>query len=590
MKKIFILSSILFINIAIAQTTKIQGISRDYFRFPLDIPMSLAANFGECRTDHFHMGLDIRTNQKENYPVYAAADGYVYRIYINKNGFGRAIYIRHPNGYTTVYGHLNKFFSALQQYVEQKQYAEQQWEQDFTLTPNQFRIYKSQFIANSGNTGFSEGPHLHFEIRETKTDVNINPMWFIDVPDNIKPTITQLAWYDRSGSIYQQNPSFIKIKKTSEGYSSVDSVVEIPASNIFFGIIASDKSNTSSFHYGIYKARLEADSNIISEFKLDSISYNDTRYINASIDYAYKKQTKKYIQYLFPLPGNHLSYFTNLKNNGVINISDDSIHKINILVEDFNGNNQIINLKIKRKIPEQVFPRSSEMITPNDSWQINESDIKVVFPKNAVYDDVYSMLSKTTSYNNNVVSAIFSLRSPSIPLHTNINIHIKPNRVLNTIEKDKVVAQYLSDKKPIAIKPEWEKDWAKLTYNSLGDFNLIIDTVAPVINIQGITDSSNISRTKRITIKAIDTEGGIQHFNAILDGQWLMFARKGDYFIYDLDDHCSPGYHTLICSVEDIVGNVAEKTISFFRDDDAVKRPLLPEVSGPPKERNKKKK
>lgn len=567
---------IFFIRLANAQQFNLGEIPRNYFRFPLDIPMSLAANFGECRTDHFHMGLDIRTNQKENYPVYAAAEGYIYKIYINKSGFGRAIYIRHPNGYTTVYGHLNNFFPALQQYVEQKQYRDQQWEQDFTLEPNQFPVYKGQFIAYSGNTGTSEGPHLHFEIRETKTDVNLNPMYFINVPDNISPTISQLVWYDRTISTYEQQPSFIKIKKTAEGYTSIDSVVEITSPKISLGIIADDKSNTSSFEYGIYEANVQIDSNTISQFKLDHISYDSSRYLNASIDYPYKMRTGKYIQHLSRLPGNHLpSYFSILKNDGIFNIIDDSVHQVVITVTDFDGNNKTLQFKIKKAlIKDYLSPDQSNYskIYPNQQNSIDKSDIRIYFPKNSIYDTINLFINELKSYTINNLSSIYSIGSELIPLHSNITIKIKSNRLLNNFEKDKTIIQYTNAKSKEALKPIWTKDWAEINYNKLGNFQLLLDTIPPKINITGITDSSNISNTKKIMVTTSDLEGSIQNFNAVLDNNWLMFSRKGNTFIYTLDEHCSTGYHTLICSIEDIAGNVTEKTVYFFRDDELAKK------------------
>lgn len=568
-----IVNCILFSKIATAQNFDQKGISGNYFRFPLDIPMSLAANFGECRTDHFHMGLDIRTNQKENYPVYAAAEGYISRVFINKNGFGRAIYIKHPNGYTTVYAHLNNFYPALQEYVVEKQYAEQQWEQDFTLDSNQFPVYKSQFIAYSGNTGSSEGPHVHFETRDSKTDENINPIWFIHVSDSIKPTIFSLVWYDRDRSTYEQKPSFIPLKKTMKGLCSVDSVVEMAASNISFGIIASDKSNTSSFDYGIYKATVYADLATISQFQLNRISYANSRYINSCIDYSYKANTNKYIQYLFPLPGNRLPYyFTALKNKGIINLGDDSVHSITITVADFNGNNNTISLHVKRKQPvaDIYYPLLNKLkLEPNKIGILKENDIQVVFPEKALYDTLYLSLSRKVGNNVNAVSSLFSIGTNVVPLHINMIISIKSNQNLTYIEKNKTIIQYLSGKMKKALKPIWTKDWAEVSYNNLGNFQLIIDTVPPTIHITGIRDSSNISSTKKIMIKAIDTEGEVQHFKALLDGKWLLFYRKGDYFVYDMDIHCAEGSHILTCSIEDIAGNVSVKTISFFRNDTA---------------------
>src|ERR1700743_506582 len=188
-----------------AQIFPPSGYPQDYFRDPLDIPMSLAANFGELRPNHYHMGLDIRTQHRENLPVFAAADGYVTRIEIEPAGFGQAIYIRHPNGYTTVYGHLNRFFPALEAYVRAQQYRQQSWEVNLRIPEGLFPVKKGQFIALSGSTGGSQGPHLHFEIRRTAGDINLNPLLFgLPVPDRTPPTLVRLAWYDRTSSIYEQ--------------------------------------------------------------------------------------------------------------------------------------------------------------------------------------------------------------------------------------------------------------------------------------------------------------------------------------------------------------------------------------------------
>jgi len=147
-----------------------QSYPQKFFRDPLDIPMDLSANFGELRPNHWHMGLDIRTNQKSNLPVYAAADGYVSKVRIEPFGFGRVIYISHPNGLTTLYAHLNNFYPELEQYITEKQYELESWRVDLQIPRNLLQVKKGQFIAYSGNNGASQGPHLHFEIRDSRSD------------------------------------------------------------------------------------------------------------------------------------------------------------------------------------------------------------------------------------------------------------------------------------------------------------------------------------------------------------------------------------------------------------------------------------
>src|SRR5436190_13087284 len=196
-----------------------QEYPQNYFRNPLNIPMQLVANFGELRANHWHMGLDIRTQQKVNLPVYAAAEGYIARIKIEPGGFGRAIYINHPNGYTTLYAHLNNFFPALEQYITEQQYNLKSWAVFLDIPPTLFPVKKGDFIAYSGSTGGSQGPHVHFEIRDTKTDKVLNPLLFgFALKDKIPPVILRLAVYDRSMSTYSQAPKLFGLKYVNGNY------------------------------------------------------------------------------------------------------------------------------------------------------------------------------------------------------------------------------------------------------------------------------------------------------------------------------------------------------------------------------------
>src|SRR6185437_864131 len=259
---------------------------RNYFRDPLAIPMNLAANFGELRAEHYHMGLDIRTQHRENLPVFAAADGYVARVSVAPFGFGQAIYIDHPNGYTTVYGHLNHFFPALAAYVHKEQYRHRSWQVYLELPPSLFPVHKGELIAYSGNTGGSQGPHLHFEIRRTAGDVNLNPLLFgLPVPDKTTPTIERLAWYDRSKSVYEQSPHLLAVQRNNiheDGRFAISaSLLSVPVTHVSFAIGAFDTQSGSTNPNGIYEAELFMDERPVIGFQMDRISYDNTRNINA---------------------------------------------------------------------------------------------------------------------------------------------------------------------------------------------------------------------------------------------------------------------------------------------------------------------
>src|SRR5436190_14708875 len=222
--------------------------------------MQLVAKFGEIRTNHWHMGLDIRTQQRVNLPVHAAADGYIARVSIEPGGFGQAIYINHPNGYTTVYGHLNSFFSALADYVKQKQYEQQQWSVNLMLPPNLFPVNKGDIIALSGSTGASEGPHVHFEIRDTRSENCLNPLLFkFPVADAVPPTLLRIALYDRNKSTWQQNPQLLSLRKVGSVYSLQNNSLRVGSDKISFAIGAVDRLSGTNNPNGIYSAEIMID-------------------------------------------------------------------------------------------------------------------------------------------------------------------------------------------------------------------------------------------------------------------------------------------------------------------------------------------
>jgi hypothetical protein len=279
-------------------TATAQNYPQGYFRHPLAIPMELVANFGEIRTNHWHMGLDIRTQQRENLPVYAAAEGYVSRIKVEPGGFGQAIYIAHPNGFTTLYAHVNQFFPALQQFVVSKQYEQRSWGIELSFSPDQFPIKKGDFIALSGNTGGSAGPHVHFEIRDTKTEKVLNPLLFrFPIPDAVPPSVTRLAMYDRNRSTWMQPPQMLNLASVR------GRTLKVGSDKISFAIGATDRFSGSNNPNGIYAAKMLVDGKPVSGFVLDNIGYDETRYMNAQIDYPLQARRGGTVQHLTPLPG-----------------------------------------------------------------------------------------------------------------------------------------------------------------------------------------------------------------------------------------------------------------------------------------------
>jgi len=544
-----------------AVTAKAQNnYPQNYFRNPLNIPMQLAANFGAVRANHFHMGLDLRTNSQENLTVVAAADGYVSRIKVEHYGFGNAVYITHPNGYTTVYAHLNKYFDKLDEFVKERQYKEEKWEQDITFSPGQFPVVKGQLIALSGNTGGSAGPHLHFEIRDTKTEECLNPLLFgFNIPDSVSPTISGLYWCDRRFSTYEPGANGITVKKGGNTYMA--NVVQVNSPSVSFAIKAVDKAN-QGFSLGIYNAELFMDDQLIYSFKIDKVSYDDTRYLNGCIDYAKFIRDKMTIQHLSVLPGMKLKNYSS-ESDGIINFQDDKIHNIEIILKDVNGNTSRLTTKVQFIQNSEKVSSNGKTVVPNTGKTIKTENAEINLSKNAVYDAVnFNMYEKT---DGEAVSNVIVLNSSYIPVHDDYLLKIRPNRKLTNEEKNKVVMElnYGSDKN--TVKGKWITDWMEGSFNRLGTARLLLDNSLPSVSSNwkdGAVITSSVLRLKGTT-----KIGDIESFRAELDGNWLRFARVKDYFVYVFDEKCpkGSGLHTLKITTVNTAGNNNTQTFTFQR-------------------------
>lgn len=563
--KIFskLMVAICLIHTIIAQA---QNYPQNYFRNPLNIPMQLSANFGAVRTNHFHMGLDLRTNSQENLSVLAAADGYVSRIKVERYGFGNAMYITHPNGFTTVYAHLNKYFDKLDEYVKDKQYKDEKWEQDITFQPGQFPVTKGQLIALSGNTGGSAGPHLHFEIRDTKTEECLNPLLFgFNIPDSVAPIISGLYWYDRRFSTYEPGANAITVKKNGNAYTT--DVVRVNSPMISFGIKAVDKAN-QGFNLGVYKAQLLMDGKLIYGFSIDKVSYDDTRYLNGCIDYTKFIRDKVGIQHLSALPGMKLQNYSIPNLSGIINLQDENVHNIEIVLQDVKGNTSKLTAKVQFAKTDIGVSPSGKTILANEGKTLTTDNAEINFSKNAVYDAVNFNMYEKNSSDGNAVSHTIVLQNPYIPVHDFYTLKIKPNRKLTKDEKDKVVVlfNYGSDKDAIdAIKAKWNGDQAEAQFNRLGTAELILDNSLPSVS-SGWKDGVVINDGS-LRLKGSTKVGDIVSFRAELDGKWLRFARVKNDFVYVFDEKClkGSGSHTLNVTTINSAGNSNIQTFRFQR-------------------------
>jgi len=609
----------------------------DYFRDPLDIPIMLAANFGELRPNHYHMGLDIRTQHRENLPVFAAADGYVARVEIEPGGFGQAIYIRHPNGYTTVYGHLNQFFPALAVYISEQQYKRESWQTDLELPATLFPVKKGDLIAYSGNTGGSQGPHLHFEIRRTAGDVNQNPLLFgLPVPDNTSPAFVRLAWYDRNQGIYEQSPhilpvrretarsttasSHLSLSKTEDDGATVawtilSSPITVPTSRISFAISAFDTQSGSVNPNGIFEAVLYKDGEVVIGFRMNNISYDNTRNLNAHIDYRTRATGGPFLQHLSLLPGYPQPTIyaspAGRPSNGVIDLSDGQPHVIRIVIKDTYGNASALSFGVRYKALAAVgvspaatvaagppgsqpplaggAPPAGKKFYPGMVDGVETEDCAFYLGERSLYDSV-TIATTVAGYPGSglslpgAVSAAHVIGAAWIPLLQPVLVRLRPIHPVLTDSAGApavwtgrgggaplpgtagiVMVRFQGGQKEVQV-PEWQNGWASARFREFGNFQLVLDTIAPVVTLLGALNEADLSKATRIAFSIKDNLGALRNFRAELDGAWLCFTNdKGLAYIYKFDEHCPPGRHTLRVSVEDVAGNRTVKEYHFMR-------------------------
>ncbi|MHB1920693.1 MAG: M23 family metallopeptidase [Chitinophagaceae bacterium] len=553
-----------------AQSLPVAHYPQHYFRDPLDIPIVLAGNFGELRPNHFHSGIDIKTQGHINMAVHAAADGYISRVAVSDSGFGHVIYITHPNGYTTVYGHLNHFFPKLEAYVKSHQYEEKTWEIDLEIPPGLFPVKKGEFIAWSGDTGASLAPHVHFEIRNTRTGHPLNPMLFgFKILDHIPPAIYRLALYDRDKSIYEQHPLQFQVRGETGATTLYTRLIHCPFNHVGFGVDAIDHQNGTHNTYGIYEEILQVDGRPNIAFQLDNIGYDQTRFVNAHTDYRTRHLGGPFYELLFSLPGNQLPIYHDLQGDGTVDLSNGAIHHITIEVKDAFDNTSTLHFDLQEDTSSLQSIPSAPCKIPMfyDSRDIfDTTGVHFYLHQGTLYDQICFHYEEIPNPSPLDYSELFHLNSAAIPLQQPYTLFIQPNRAIPYHLRDKmvIVREGLGVKE---VQPAfWEGNWLKANFWNFGDFTLQTDDTPPFIIPLFKRGKTNFSTSTQMNFRIGDQLSGIGNYEAELDGKWLMFGRyHGAMIYYRFDQHCPKGDHHLVLTVTDRSGNHATFAMNFTR-------------------------
>lgn len=560
--RIFFLS-LIFTSVAFSQVDYPQ----DYFRNPLGIEIIPSGTFAELRTNHFHAGMDIKTQQRQGLNVYTAAEGYVSRIKVSHYGYGKVVYITHPNGYNTVYAHLSRFAPKLEAYIKAKQYENESYEVELFPEIDEINVETDEIIAYSGNTGSSGGPHLHFEIRDKQERV-LNPLLFgLKIQDRKAPFVTNVYAYTKDDNSFINGKSGRVELKLIPNKNQDYNVERIDAyGTIGFGIVSYDRQDLAANQNGING--LETFFNGHKKFNMDfnRFSFDETRHINRFLDYELLKTKNKRAQKLFVEKGNVLSLYKDLDNDGYVTLQDSMAGVYKIRIKDYHGNESWITIPINGKKPATTAKAIDNTtnkihIFSEQPTHLNDKNVKVYFPSNSFYDD--------TQIDFKVSNDTLYLHKDVIPLQKNVRIQYDISNYKDS-EKDQLYIAELVGRKqyPSYLRAKREGNILTASSNALGTYVLILDTDGPEISATNFQDGKWISNFRYLKLKILDKLSGIGSYRATINGKWVLmeYEYKNNTLTFDFnDDVVTDTKNELKLIVTDNVGNSSTFEATFFR-------------------------
>ena len=506
------------------------------FGLPVDISILLAGNFGELRPNHFHAGLDIKTQGKQGLNIYSIEDGVISRIKVSTTGYGKVLYISHPNGYTSVYAHLQKFAPEIEKYVKKQQYEKKSYEIELFPKASDFSIKKGDIIALSGNTGGSAAPHLHFELRDSKNQNALNPFLFgYKVADKIAPSVYRLFAYsltDNASINKKQPPQQIILTKEGNNYIA-DKI--FAQGTIGFGVQSIDKMDLTNNIYGIYKAKLSVNGTERLSFVFNEMIFAEDGYINTLIDYPLYSQTNSRVQLMYKKPSNKLSLYTLAENNGYIDIEDGFSYTIEIDLEDFNGNISRVTIPVEGKkedITEKFTENEGKLLIANRENYYKTENANIFFPENTFYDNIFINIQQKGD--------TIQVHPKTEPLNKSFSLEITNTKYTEEELKNVCIAAINEKTKKLYFLNTKRKENVLSTRSKfMGSFILAKDTTAPTISLVNFSSTkNNISNIKTLKVKISDDLSGIDKYSATINGKWILmeYEPKEHLLTFDTTD------------------------------------------------------
>ena len=525
---------------------------------PLKIPLLMSANFGELRPNHFHSGIDLKTQGRTGLPVYAMDGGYVSRVVVSPWGFGRAVYINHPSGLTTVYGHLKSFVPFIDEVVRRLQYEQEDFAIDCEFAEGEIPVGQGDLIGYSGNAGSSGGPHLHLDIRDTETQDPMDPQEWLSryITDDVAPEPRRVVVYTHDG-VMGNTARRVERKASRSGAGSYSIGEPVPAwGDVSFGIEAYDRMTGTANKYGVHQVDLYVDDSLFFSTYIYRYSFDETRYIN-----SFTEEGK--IMRTYVAPGNRLrSIYKQVDNHGILHVDEERPYRCRYILTDYDGNRSVLDFTLTGKLQEPVEPQKSGIYF---SYAVDnlykKDDLGIFVPAGALYENIDFTRRKLVS--RKYCSDTQVIGPDDISLHRPADLSIRLTRDELT-DKNQYYLVRLKGNRVYPVSGEYADGWYKAKIRNFGSYAVAVDSVSP--SIQPVAPERWSSRGT-VVLKVTDSGSGLKSYRGEIDGKFVLFELDGKTarITYRLESNRvkKGSRHTLKVRATDMCGNEQVYTGSF---------------------------
>ena len=531
------------------------------FVSPFDFPLYLSGNFGELRTDHFHSGVDFKTLGVVGKPIRCVADGYICRAAVTPGGYGKALYVMHDNGYMSVYAHLDRFPEGIDKRIREYQYKNEVFNANLWFSPDEFRVEQGDFLAYAGNSGYSFGPHLHFEIRDAKGNELYDPMAFYKdkLIDTRAPRIHAISVYPQRGCGALYGNSASRVYDVA-GDSLCGSIEAWGA--IGFGVKALDYMDGTGNKYGICKMELLVDGECYFTSTMDNFSFDENLLINAWVDYGRLYNDGEWFQKMFVSENNALRILDTNENRGWLLVNEERDYNVECRLSDYHGNTTVCSFVVhgkKAEIPPS--PAYTHALYCNANNKIEHIGMRLNVPKGVLFEDAFL---NVRLMEGDGITWRYSLSDTVYPMLKGGKISFWVGGEL-PVDKSKLYIRHLEPRDTSSLGGVYSNGWITAGITTLGCYEVMVDTISPVL--LPVHEEKWLVNGKMI-LSFEENETSLRSFKGMLDGKFVLFEynSKNSEFTLDLKkEKVARGVHHLRFVATDKCGNdvVYEKDFEY---------------------------